>query len=256
MERLGDRVGARLPGMVRFDAPVVPPTAEVVVAGFPEPPGLYLHVPFCTSICPFCPYNKVRYDAHLAGRYLVALRRELALYSAAAAAPFGSVYVGGGTPTLCLDQLSELLDAVDSVGERAIEVLPNHMTATTATQLQAIGITHVSIGAQSFDRQVLRHLHRPNTVAMNHAALDVAVGTFECVDVDLMFDVGYQDPRVLLDDLRTCFQAGVDQVSTYPVMRFGYTPFGEADHDRRAEHLALGQATELAAEHGFERRSV
>jgi len=256
MKRLGDRVGARIPGMVHFDVPEVPPTPEVVVAGFPEPPGLYLHVPFCTSICPFCPYNKVRFDAHLAERYLSALRRELDLYAAAATAPFGSIYIGGGTPTLCLDQLAELLGSVDAVGERAIEVLPNHMTEATATRLRAMGVTHVSIGAQSFDRQVLRHLHRPNTVAMNHAALDVAVSTFECVDVDLMFDVGYQDPQVLLADLRTSFEAGVDQVSTYPVMRFGYTPFGKADHDRRGEHDTLRQAAELAADHGFERRSV
>lgn len=251
-----DRVGARIPGMVRFDTPAAAPTAEVVLDGFPEPPGLYLHVPFCTSLCPFCPYNKVRYDAHLAERYLTALRRELDLYSAAASAPFGSVYIGGGTPTLCLDQLGELLDTVDATGERAIEVLPNHMTAATATKLQAIGITHVSIGAQSFDHRVLRRLRRPNTVVMNRAALDVAIGRFECVDVDLMFDAGYQDPQVLLDDLRTCFEAGVDQVSTYPVMRFGYAPFGKTDHDRRTEHLALRRAGELAAEYGFERRSV
>jgi oxygen-independent coproporphyrinogen-3 oxidase len=152
--------------------------------------------------------------------------------------------------------VADLLSRIDAVGERAIEVLPNHMTEQLAERLVEIGITHVSIGAQSFDSRVLRHLRRPNTVAINRRALDVAIGRFECVDVDLMFDVGYQEPEVLRDDLRTCFDAGVDQVSTYPVMRFGYTPFGKADHDRRAEHQALRAATELAAEHGFERRSV
>ena len=226
----------KVPGMVTFATPRVPPRPDVVLAGFPEPPGLYLHVPFCTSICPFCPYNKVRYDAPLVERYFAALGRELDLYGAAATEPFGSIYIGGGTPTLCLDQLADLLTRIDAVGERAIEVLPNHMTEQLAERLVEIGITHVSIGAQSFDSQVLRHLRRPNTVAINRRALDVAIGRFECVDVDLMFDVGYQEPEVLLDDLRTCFDAGVDQVSTYPVMRFGYTPFGKADHDRRAEH--------------------
>ncbi len=59
----------------------VPPRPDVVLAGFPEPPGLYLHVPFCTSICPFCPYNKVRYDAPLVERYFAALGREVDLYA-------------------------------------------------------------------------------------------------------------------------------------------------------------------------------
>ena len=156
-----------VPGMVTFTTPTVAPSAEVVLTGYPEPPGLYLHVPFCSSICPFCPYNKVRYRADLVGRYFTALEREADLYAAAATAPFGSIYIGGGTPTLCLDELENVLARLDAIGERAIEVLPNHMTEATADRLRAMGITHVSIGAQSFDRQVLRHLRRPNTVAMN-----------------------------------------------------------------------------------------
>jgi oxygen-independent coproporphyrinogen-3 oxidase len=246
----------KVPGMPTFTVPAVAPGPDAMLAGFPEAPGLYLHVPFCTSICPFCPYNKVRYEPNLVGRYFTALAREVELYADAATAPFGSLYVGGGTPTLCLDELADLLPHLDATGERAIEVLPNHMTEQTADRLIEMGFSHVSLGAQSFDRQVLRHLRRPNTVPMNQRALEVAIGKFACVDVDLMFDVGYQQPEVLLDDLRTCFEAGVDQVSTYPLMRFGYTPFGKAPHDRKAEHLALRAATALAAEYGFERRSV
>ena len=98
-----------VPGMVTFTTPTVAPSAEVVLTGYPEPPGLYLHVPFCSSICPFCPYNKVRYRADLVGRYFTALEREADLYAAAATAPFGSIYIGGGTPTLCLDELENVL---------------------------------------------------------------------------------------------------------------------------------------------------
>ncbi|MDH3307820.1 MAG: radical SAM protein [Acidimicrobiia bacterium] len=245
-----------MPGMVRFTTPAVPPVAKEVLAGFPEPPGLYLHVPFCTTICPFCPYNKVQYQADLAARYFEALNNEVDLYTSERPAPFGSVYIGGGTPTLCLDELAGILARLDTTGERAIEVLPNHMSEATAHRLTEMGITHVSVGAQSFDRRVLHYLQRPNTLEMNHSALDVAVGTFDCVDVDLIFDVGYQEPDVLMNDLRICFDAGVDQVSTYPLMRFGYTPFGKSSHDRTAEHKVLRAATNLAVEHGFERRSV
>jgi oxygen-independent coproporphyrinogen-3 oxidase len=242
--------------LVTFRIPETPPDAGAVLAGFLRPSGLYVHIPFCSTICPFCPYNKVRYETDLVGRYFVALTREAGLYTAVASGPFGSVYIGGGTPTLCLDELADLLPRLEATGERAIEVLPNHLTSTISDRLIRMGITHVSIGAQSFDPQVLRYLQRPNTVAMNRRALEVAIGAFECVDVDLIFDVSYQQPEVLLEDLRTCFEAGVDQVSTYPLMRFGYTPFGKATHDRRAEHRILRKATELAADYGFERRSV
>jgi oxygen-independent coproporphyrinogen-3 oxidase len=246
----------RLPGSVRFAPPTAPPTADRVIAEIPAVPGLYLHVPFCTRLCPFCPYSKVRYRDELVAPYFAALRRELDAHREALHAPFSSVYVGGGTPTLCLDELEDVLADVAVTGERAIEVLPNHLTAPTADRLAQTGVTHVSIGAQSFDADVLHRLRRPNTVRMNRDALTVAAGRFECVDVDLMFDVAYEAPTVLLDDLRTCFEAGADQVSTYPLMRFGYTPFGAARHDRRAEHTLLRAATELAGEHGFERRSV
>ena len=59
-----------------------------------------------------------------------------------------------------------------------------------------------------------------------------------------------------LDDLLWCFEHGVDQVSTYPLMPFGYTPFGAAHHDRCREHEVLRQATLLADRMGYERRAV
>jgi menaquinone C8-methyltransferase len=241
---------------ITFDPPAVTPRPDEIVAAFPSTPGLYLHIPFCRTLCPFCPYNKVRHRPDLAAAYFEALGRELAAYVAVEPGPFPSLYVGGGTPTLCLDELDRVLDGIPVAGERAIEVLPTHMTVAGADRLGAMGFDFVSLGVQSFDARVLRHLRRPTSPEDNLAALEVAVGRFACVDVDLIFDVGYGEPAVLLSDLRTCFQRGVDQVSTYPLMRFGYTPFGKARHDRRAEHRLLREATELAAEFGYERRSV
>ena len=217
------------------------------------PVGLYIHVPFCSRLCPFCPYNKVPFQPRLAQEYLAALRTEVLGH--VAAGPFTSLYVGGGTPTLCRAGLGFLSD-VPVLGERAIEVLPNHMTTRVAGELQDLGFTAVSLGVQSFDEAVLRHLQRPNTAAANHRAVAVARREFDCVDVDLIFDVAHDGPDRLLADLATAFEAGVDQVSTYPLMRFGYTPLGKARHDRRAEHRVLARAGELAARHGYRRDSV
>ncbi len=121
-----------------------------------------------------------------------------------------------------------------------------------------MGFTAVSIGAQSFSDEVLHRLGRPHDAAASRAAVATAVGRFDLVDVDLIVDVELDEALsgAFLRDLAECFGLGVDQVSTYPLMRFSYTPFGTARHDRRREHEVLAQATGIAAEHGYQRRSV
>jgi oxygen-independent coproporphyrinogen-3 oxidase len=241
---------------ILFEERDPPPTAGEVAAWYSSPPGLYLHVPFCRTICPFCPYNKVLYGSERAGSYFESLGREVSMYLAAFEGAFPSLYVGGGTPTLCLSQLGQVMQHLPISGERAIEVLPGHMTVEGARRIGDLGFDFVSIGVQSFHLEVLRRLRRPGSPDQNRKAVETAVGRFRCVDVDLIFDAAYDDPRILLDDLSTCFDLAVDQVSTYPLMRFGYTPFGKGRHDRRREHELLHEATSLAASRGFERRSV
>ena len=241
---------------VSFVKPDPTPRPDQVMDWFDAPPGLYLHVPFCRTLCPFCPYNKVPYRDDLAAAYMRRLEREVDAYRAASGGPFPSLYVGGGTPTLCLDSLAEILPRLVVTGERAIEVLPTHMSGDWPDRIADAGFDFVSLGVQSFDRRVLRRLRRPTSPETNRRAIEVAIGRFSCVDVDLIFDAGYDSPVSLLGDVRTCFEYGVDQVSTYPLMRFGYTPIGKGRHDRRKEHVLLGQASELAHAWGYERRSV
>lgn len=241
---------------VRFSEPGPDLVARHVVEAFPSTPGLYVHVPFCRTLCPFCPYNKVEFQADLAVDHLGHLEREASMYLDVLPGPFPSLYVGGGTPTLCLDGLAPLLSRLAITGERAIEVLPLHMTEDGARRLRDLGFDFVSLGIQSFDPAVLRRLRRPGNLATNRMAIETALGRFACVDVDLIFDTAYDDPRTLLRDLTTCFGLGVDQVSTYPLMRFGFTPFGKGAHDHRREHALLREATALAEASGYERRSV
>jgi oxygen-independent coproporphyrinogen-3 oxidase len=234
--------------------------AAEVVGMLEGPVGAYVHVPFCSRICPFCPYNKVIPHGDVPARFFGALRAEVDAYLAGGAAPggFTSLYVGGGTPTLYPDDLAGLLAVLPVRGERAIEVLPTHATSAGLDRLAAAGFTAVSIGAQSFDDRALRHLRRPHDARQALQAVTCAVDRFPMVDVDLIVDVEL-DARLagtFLRDLRRCLELGVDQVSTYPLMRFGYTPFGQGHHDRRREHEVLAEATRLAHAHGYERRSV
>ena len=232
------------------------PEAGEILGALRASAGLYVHVPFCASICPFCPYNKVILREAPARRYFGALDAEVDRYLEHFEGCFDSLYVGGGTPTLCLDELARLVPRLPIQGERAIEVLPTHADPRTLARLRELGFDYVSLGIQSFDEGVLRHLQRPHSAADNRRALENAIGRFACVDVDLIFDVAYESEKSLLSDLELCFRAGVDQVSAYPLMRFAYTPFGKARHDRRTEHRLLRAGERLAARHGYERRSV
>jgi menaquinone C8-methyltransferase len=236
-------------------------TAADIVGMLDGDAGAYVHVPFCSRICPFCPYNKVVPRAGQPTAYFDALAREVRAYvdAGAAGSPgFTSLYVGGGTPTLFPDALADLVRVIPVAGERAIEVLPSHATPARLDALRAMGFTAVSIGAQSFHDEVLRRLRRPHDARTARAAVVAAQGRFALVDVDLIVDVELDDQLAgaFLRDLTDCFELGVDQVSNYPLMRFGYTPFGTARHDRRREHEVLAQATLIAADHGYERRSV
>lgn len=232
------------------------PDPSEILGGLRGPPGLYVHVPFCPSICPFCPYNKVLHHEPQARRYFAALDAEVARYLACFEGRFTSLYVGGGTPTLCIDELERLLPRLPVQGERAIEVLPTHADPDTLGRLRDAGFDYVSLGIQSFEPAMLRHLRRPHGRDDNLRALENALGRFACVDVDLILDVAVESEATFLADLDICFRAGVDQVSSYPLMRFGYTPFGKAKHDAPAEHRALHAAERLAAQRGYERRSV
>jgi len=212
-------------------------------------------------VCPFCPYNKVVPRAGQPERYFTALQAEARAYvEAGAAGPSGftSLYVGGGTPTLYPDLLQRVVEVLPVSGERAIEVLPTHATPERLDALSGLGFTAVSIGVQSFSDEVLRHLRRPHDAAQARTALVNAVGRFDLVDADLILDVEYDDAHAgsFLRDLVRCIELGVDQVSTYPLMRFGYTAFGPVKHDRRREHEVLAEATRLAGEYGYQRRSV
>ena len=252
----------RTPGRRRRDAEGRLAEHPVRVVGMADGPlGVYVHVPFCARVCPFCPYNKVVPRSGQPERYFDALLTEQRRYldaGAAGSAGFTSLYVGGGTPTLFPDLLARVVEGLPVTGERAIEVLPTHGTPERLDALRDMGFTAVSVGVQSFSDEVLRHLRRPHDARDAQSALENAVSRFDLVDADLILDVEYDDAQTgtFLRDLVRCFELGVDQVSTYPLMRFGYTPFGSSGHDQPREHEVLAEATRLAEAHGYERRSV
>jgi coproporphyrinogen III oxidase-like Fe-S oxidoreductase len=193
----------------------------------PAPPAapcqLYVHVPFCEVLCPFCSFHRVRFNPAKTQRYFDALRREIALYHDAGFR-FCDVYVGGGTPTVDADQLIETLACVRArspVRSISVETNPNHLQPELMRRLRDAGVTRLSVGVQSFDDGLLAgmdRLEKYGNAEQIRQRLAAAQGIFPTLNVDMIFNLPRQTLALLEHDLDVVLSLGVDQVSFYPLM--------------------------------------
>lgn len=192
--------------------------------------GLYLHIPFCRQICPYCPYNKELFRAAVAERYADAVLHEIDRYAPIVGQrPVTSFYIGGGTPTTMLDAgLPKILDHVYRTFRMRcgvhLESHPNDLSAANLRTIRALGVEQLSIGIEALDDRHLRSLCRSYTAAEARAAVERATRMdFTCVNVDLMFALPGQTLDELKAEARALIDLGVDQVATYPLFYFPYT---------------------------------
>jgi len=209
--------------------------------------GLYVHIPFCRSLCSFCPYCKEKYDPQRAAAYKKALLKEIDLVSGRLTAKkqATSLYCGGGTPALMIDDLGAIIGRLkrcfEITGAIGVELHPDDITAENLLKLKTAGVTMVSIGIQSFDEGCLKKLGR-NSAAFTEKLELVKNNGFEVVDVDLIFAIPGQTDEILAKDIRTAFDHGATQVSTYPFIDFTfadnqYKPMSEKVKKRMLTHL-------------------
>lgn len=213
------------------------------VANAGAPSGLYIHVPFCVSICPYCDFvvyagRAARGPASQLERFVAALEAELGLRanalnvrwdaignasSSATRPPLQTLYLGGGTPSLLpaatIARLIELVRRRFGLADGAevtLEVNPGADERGDARAIRAAGVTRFSIGAQSFDPAELRTLgrrHRPEDVAATVlAAREAGV---ESISVDLLYDVPGQTRVSWSRSLELAIALEPDHVSLY-----------------------------------------
>lgn len=200
------------------DGPSSPP---VFSSG--RPCMLYVHVPFCEKLCPYCSFNRVVYDAALCREYFGALKKELRLYRERGF-DFQGMYVGGGTPTIMIDELTELLAearAVFSVKKISVETNPNHLTDRNLEMLRKSGVNRLSVGIQSFDDGLLRAMDRREKYGSGSAIaarLREIAGVMDTLNADMIFNFPGQTEEILDRDIDALLGTGVDQVTYYPLM--------------------------------------
>ncbi|PTA68880.1 coproporphyrinogen III oxidase [Deinococcus arcticus] len=179
---------------------------------------LYVHVPFCPTICPYCDFHVLTRRAGLVERYLAKLDEEAARLAGTYAVDLDTVYLGGGTPSFLRDE--ELRALVESVQarlgwgrlENTLEVNPGTVTPARAAHWQALGLDRASVGVQSLDDPTLKFLGRQHDAAQAREAVTTLVGRGVRVSGDLITAV----PGQPLDhDIQGLLDLGVGHVSAY-----------------------------------------
>jgi len=232
--------------------------------------GLYLHIPFCRQICPYCPYNKELFDPDLAQRYTQAVLREIDICADLVGhKPVTSFYIGGGTPTTLLHAgleriLGHIFASFHMQCDVHLESHPNDLSNENLRMLLSMGVKHLSIGVEALQNRHLKTLCRPYTANQARAAVARAVNAgFDCVNVDAIFALPGQTFGEIEELGRSLSDLGADQVTTYPLFEFpytrwpqlarqnGYRPFGTLSKRRM-----LGVLERTFYDAGFHRTSV
>ncbi|HET8986827.1 MAG TPA: radical SAM family heme chaperone HemW [Trueperaceae bacterium] len=224
--------------------------------------ALYLHVPFCPSVCPYCDFHKMLRHEGLVARYLDRLEQEIDEAARLYPGPLTTVYLGGGTPShLRDDELSRLLGAIDAAWgresrlETTLEADPLTFDDDRLASFAALGIDRVSLGLQSTQDDVLRYLGRLHDGAAGMEAVTMALRSPMRVNVDVMTSIEGQDLEL---DLRTVAESGARHVSVYSLTIEENTPFGRRGYhvDEDLDASAFERTSEVLTEYGLERYEV
>lgn len=185
------------------------------------PLGLYVHVPFCASTCDFCAFYQTAPSAEGISRYLQGIASEADLVSWAGR-NVESVFWGGGTPGLLSPKAILSLGGVvrqrlgGSLREWTVEMAPASVTEARLAALKEIGVTRISMGAQSFQPALLEGLGRQHTREQVFRAYErIRAVDFASVNIDMMFALPGQDEAAWLADLGEALALAPDHLSTY-----------------------------------------
>lgn len=223
--------------------------------------GLYIHIPFCKSICSFCPYCKEKYDEQKCNRYIDYLIKEIELVGKqnGEKKEVTSLYFGGGTPVLAINRLEEIINTVnkyfvitEGIG---IELHPDNVTEENLLLLKKSGVSKISIGIQSFNRKFLDILGRDGTdyAKMFSALKKVKIDT---VSMDFIFALPGQTVKDLKSDIDIAFENGANHIAIYPFIDFSFTSSKIVQLNKKDKRKMLDEITLYCESKGYSRNSI
>ena len=232
------------------------------------PLSLYVHLPWCLRKCPYCDFNSHESkEAPPEAQYLDALRADLdAALPLVWGRRIGSVFIGGGTPSLFApESIDRLLADVRArlplapACEITLEANPGTFERERFRAFAAAGVTRLSIGVQSFDDDSLRAIGRVHDAAQAHAAVQEAAEAFDTFNIDLMYALPGQTLPALERDLQQAMSYAPPHLSIYhltlePNTWFARHPPALPDDDAASDMLDL--IVERTAASGLQRYEV
>lgn len=236
--------------------------------------GVYLHVPFCERICPYCDFPVLAarpLTPQTEDRYVAAVRAELAARRGDfAGRRIATIYFGGGTPSLLRpESVRALLDAVRAAfpgepDEVTLEVNPSTLESDRLPGFRGAGVDRVSVGIQSFDDTTLRRLGRAHRAREGERTLAACrEAGFARLSLDLIVAAPGQDLAALDRDLAAAVSAAPDHLSVYELTLEPGTPFAQAaargrlataDEETAARMIERAEALLVAA--GYRRYEI
>jgi oxygen-independent coproporphyrinogen-3 oxidase len=240
-----------------------------------DQPGIYVHLPFCSNLCPYCDFFVLTGDAQRRRQYVRYLLQEIALCDGnpwpdfvehGPRQSFDTLYFGGGTPSIhALEDLHALRQGIERYLPVAaepwmgLEANPEDVTEQSVTGWRDLGISFLSLGVQSFDEQALRFLGRVHDPQDCRRSVTRARRSgIETLSLDLIYGIPGQTLDDWRTDLESALELGPDHLSCYQLTIEPGTPFGfrrqrgqlsELAPDRQADLFFLTHR--VLAEHGL-----
>jgi oxygen-independent coproporphyrinogen-3 oxidase len=222
-----------------------------------RPFGLYVHVPWCRHVCPYCDFNVHAATRVPASEFAAAIARELAAHVSGppwAGRPIATLYLGGGTPSLLAPPaVAAIVEAARRAGlaadaEVTLEANPGTVSLDSLVGHRAAGVTRLSLGAQSFDARLLRTLGRDHGPDDTRAAVGAArAAGLENVSLDLIYAVPGETVADCDTDLEALLALDPPHVSAYALTWEDGTPFAAWRASGRLRPVSDDDEAEMAA---------
>ena len=246
--------------------PHAPLAGSQTISGLKNPPplALYIHIPWCVRKCPYCDFNSHENKQNIhESAYVDALIADLEQATPLVwGRKISSVFFGGGTPSLfspeAIDRILShvrMLTPLEYEAEVTLEANPGTVDAAHFSGYKAAGVTRLSLGIQSFNNQYLNALGRIHDQGQAIAAAELAIATFDRVNLDVMYALPNQTLAHALEDAMQACDLNPNHLSFYHLTLEPNTPFHRTpptlpDDDTSA--LMQEKIEEVLKQHGYQ----